>query len=68
MNLIVREFKSVFASGKIILDQRGLIGNNQTANKLFAACSTMHEIIPKCILAKVKTENHRLKGGGFLSV
>ena len=36
------------------LDQRGLIGNSQKARKFVAACNTMHQIIPKRILAKAK--------------
>lgn len=44
------------------LDQRGLTGNSQNARKFIAACSTMHQIIPKRILAKPKMNPEMICG------
>jgi len=46
----------------IVLHQRGLIGNSQNARKLFAACNTMHRIIPKRIRAKAKMKPEMICG------
>ena len=42
--------------------QRGLTGNSQNARKFIAACNTMHQIIPKRILAKAKMKPETICG------
>ena len=42
--------------------QRGLTGNSQNARKFIAACNTMHESIPKRILAKAKMKPEMICG------
>ena len=43
-------------------DQRGLAGNSQNARKFIVACNTMHQIIPKRILAKAKMKPEMICG------
>jgi hypothetical protein len=62
MDLIVGEFKSAFASSKVVLRQRGPAGKSQNARKLVAACNAMHQIIPKRILVKAKMKPEMICG------